>query len=89
MDFDFSQEQKMIREMVRKFVEREVKPKIEEYERAEMFPMPLVKKAAKLGLLGIIIPEKYGGGGSRHYFLLHNGGRNSQDLGWPWAYHVR
>ena len=64
MDFDFSQEQKMIREMVRKFVEREVKPKIEEYERAEMFPMPLVKKAAKLGLLGIIIPEKYGGAGA-------------------------
>ncbi|MBI4837477.1 MAG: acyl-CoA dehydrogenase family protein [Candidatus Portnoybacteria bacterium] len=64
MDFEFSQEQKMIQGMVRDFVKREVKPEIEEYEETESFPMPLVKKAAGLGLLGIIIPEKYGGAGA-------------------------
>lgn len=64
MDFELSQEQKMIQEMVRNFVKREVKPEIEEYEEAETFPMPLVKKAAKLGLLGIIVPEEYGGAGA-------------------------
>lgn len=64
MDFEFSQEQKMIQETVRNFVKREVKPKIEEYEEAEAFPMPLVKKAAELGFLGIIIPQEYGGAGA-------------------------
>ncbi len=62
MDFELSEEQRLIRDAARDFVKKEVKPQIEECEENEEFPWPLVKGATSRGFMGMIIPEKYGGG---------------------------
>jgi isovaleryl-CoA dehydrogenase len=61
--FNPSEEHKMLRETVRSFVETEVEPQAHEYDRAEKFNLPLFKKLGDLGLLGITVPEQYGGSG--------------------------
>lgn len=54
---------KMLREMVQSFVKSEVEPQAHEYDRKEQFNLPLFKKLSDLGLLGITVPEQYGGSG--------------------------
>ncbi len=63
MDFDLTKEQKMIKDMVRKFAENEVAPKAEYVDKTGEFPIDTFKKMGELGLLGIPFPEKYGGSG--------------------------
>ena len=60
MDFHFTEEQKMMRRMVRDFAKNEVEPFIPRMEAGE-FPREIVKKMGELGLMGISVPEKYGG----------------------------
>ncbi|MCM3586843.1 acyl-CoA dehydrogenase [Mesobacillus maritimus] len=62
MNLRFTDEQEMMRKMVRDFAEREVAPFIGRMEAGE-FPHELLKKMSELGLMGIPIPEKYGGAG--------------------------
>src|ERR1700682_4193753 len=66
MDLSLSPEQQEIRKLVRDFAEREVKPRAEAIDHNSEFPRDLVDKAAKLGLLGILVPEAYGGAGLDH-----------------------
>ncbi|MEM7346877.1 MAG: acyl-CoA dehydrogenase family protein, partial [Chloroflexota bacterium] len=54
-------EHKEIRDLARKFGEREIKPILEEYEQKEELPLQLVKKMGDLGFFGIVVPEAYGG----------------------------
>ncbi|MEK6553792.1 MAG: acyl-CoA dehydrogenase family protein [Bdellovibrionota bacterium] len=61
--FNPSEEHKMLRETVRSFVQTEVEPQAHEYDRAEKFNLPLFRKLGELGLLGITVPEAYGGSG--------------------------
>lgn len=63
MDFQLSEEQIMIRDMVREFAENEVKPSAAERDAKEEFPDDLVVKVAELGLMGVAIPEEWGGAG--------------------------
>jgi len=63
MNFDLSQEQKMIRETVRDFAEREVKPLAQELDEKGEFSYELTKKMGELGLFGMNLPQKYGGQG--------------------------
>ncbi|MBD3166711.1 acyl-CoA dehydrogenase [bacterium] len=56
-----TEEQKMLKEMVRDFAEKEVKPIAAEIDETERFPEENIKKMAELGLLGITYPEEYGG----------------------------
>lgn len=56
-------EHKMLRETVRSFVQAEVEPQALEHDRAERFNLPLFRKLGELGLLGITVPEAYGGAG--------------------------
>lgn len=63
MNFDLSQEQKMIRETVRDFAEREVKPLARELDEKGEFSYELTKKMGELGLFGMNLPQKYGGQG--------------------------
>lgn len=63
MDFEFSEEEQMLRQMVREFAENEVRPIAAEIDREGTFPEDNIRKAAALGLLGINIPEQYGGSG--------------------------
>ena len=66
MDLSLSPEQQEMRKLVRDFAEREVKPRAEAIDHNSEFPRDLVEKAAKLGLLGILVPEAYGGVGLDH-----------------------
>ena len=61
MDFDLSEEQRLVRKTVREFAESEILPHVEKYEREERYPMELVAKLPELGLMGPMIPEEYGG----------------------------
>jgi len=61
MNFDLTEEQKMLREMVREFCEREIGPLVEEMDREEKFVEDLWEKAKSLGFLGMGIPPEYGG----------------------------
>ena len=63
MDFHLSKEQLMLQKMYRDFAENEVKPLAEHTDETEEFPVENVKKLAKLGMMGIYFPKKYGGAG--------------------------
>lgn len=61
--FNPTSEHAMIRETLRSFVKDEVEPQAHEFDRHEKFNLPLFRKMGELGLLGITVPEQYGGGG--------------------------
>jgi short-chain 2-methylacyl-CoA dehydrogenase len=63
MDFDLSDEQRLLRDTVRDFARNEVAPAAEELDRDHAFPYEIVAKMGSLGLMGIPFPEEYGGGG--------------------------
>jgi short-chain 2-methylacyl-CoA dehydrogenase len=63
VDFDLSEEHELIRSTVREFAEQRIAPVAEELDREHRFPYDLVAELAELGLMGIPIPEDYGGGG--------------------------
>ena len=64
MNFDLTEEQELVRRTVRDFAEQKVAPVAEELDREHRFPYELVAELAELGLMGMTIPEEYGGGGS-------------------------
>ena len=64
MDLDLSQEHELLRNTVREFATERVAPVAEELDRESRFPYELVAELAELGLMGIPIPEEYGGAGS-------------------------
>src|SRR2546429_4048981 len=66
MELALSPEQEEIRKLVSEFAEREVKRRAEANDQSGEFPRDLVQKAADLGLLGILVPEEYGGAGLDH-----------------------
>jgi len=63
MDFDLTNEQKMIRELARDFAEKVIAPRAEEMERTGEFPYDITAKMGELGMMGIPFPEEYGGSG--------------------------
>ncbi len=69
MSIYFNDEQNMFRQMVRKFVEQEINPYVDEWEAQRIFPAhELFRKMGKLGLLGLSYPEEYGGSGLDYWF---------------------
>jgi short-chain 2-methylacyl-CoA dehydrogenase len=64
VNFDLTEEQELVRSTVRDFAEQKVAPVAEELDREHRFPYELVAELAELGLMGMPIPEEYGGGGS-------------------------
>ncbi|MGA1822468.1 MAG: acyl-CoA dehydrogenase [Thermoplasmatota archaeon] len=63
MDFRLTPEQRMLRDMVREFAQKEIKPKASEIDREEKFPWEIIRKMGKLGLMGMTVPQQYGGSG--------------------------
>jgi len=63
MDFDLSEEQKMIQETIRKFAREEIAPVASENDKKGQFPREIFTKMAELGFAGTPIPEEYGGAG--------------------------
>ncbi len=64
MNFDLSEEHQLLRATVREFAEERIAPVAEELDREHRFPYDLIAGLAELGLLGIPIPEEYGGSGA-------------------------
>ena len=64
MNFDLSPEHELVRSTVRDFAERRVAPMAEELDREHRFPYELVAELAELGLMGMPVPEEYGGAGA-------------------------
>src|SRR5690625_3769961 len=63
MNFEFTEEQKMLRRTVRDFVDKEIMPNIAEWDRKGNLEQKIMDKLANLGLMGVCIPEQYGGSG--------------------------
>ena len=63
MNFDQSENQIMITQMIRDFAEKEIRPYIMEWDESQQFPVHVFKKLGELGLMGVFIPEEYGGSG--------------------------
>jgi short-chain 2-methylacyl-CoA dehydrogenase len=63
MDFDLSDEKRLLRSTVREFAEQEIAPVAEELDRTHSFPYEIVARLAELDLMGIPFPTEYGGGG--------------------------
>ncbi len=64
MNFELSDEQRLLRDTVRDFARQEVAPAAEELDRTKSFPYEIVAKLGELGLMGIPFPQEYGGGGA-------------------------
>ena len=63
MDFNFTDEQKMLRGLVKEFVDGEIRPLAQKIDEDEEIPTDLIKKIGEMGFLGLSFPEEYGGGG--------------------------
>jgi alkylation response protein AidB-like acyl-CoA dehydrogenase len=67
MNFELNENQRIIAQMVRDFAEKEIRPYRNQWDDEEFFPVDAMKKMGELGLLGIYIPEEYGGSGFGYY----------------------
>ena len=63
MDFQFSEEQKMISNSAKDFAEQHIRPNIMKWDESQYFPREILEKAGEMGFMGIFIPEEYGGSG--------------------------
>ena len=63
MDLELAEEQLMVREMTRAFVEKEVKPVASRLDREGIYPAELVKRLGEIGLMGMSVPQEFGGSG--------------------------
>ncbi|MDH4223435.1 MAG: acyl-CoA dehydrogenase [candidate division Zixibacteria bacterium] len=63
MDFELSEDQKMIKEAAREFASEKLAPRAQEFDEKEEIPKELYKELADLGYMGMLMPEEYGGSG--------------------------
>lgn len=84
MNLLFTEEQQMLREMVREFAQKEIAPFVPVMEETEQFPHHIVKKMGEIGLMGIPIPEEWGGAGAdfiSYIIAIHEISKVSATLG--------
>lgn len=63
MDFSLNENQHMIADMIKKFGDEHIRPKLMEWDEAQTFPVEVFKKLGDLGLMGVLVPTEYGGSG--------------------------
>jgi butyryl-CoA dehydrogenase len=63
MNFNLTEQQKLFQKVIREFCEKELKPIASKIDQEEYFPFELYKKMGKMGLMGMTVPQKYGGAG--------------------------
>ncbi len=63
VNFEESENQRMIAQMIRDFGAKEIRPKMMEWDESQEFPIEVFKKMGKLGIMGVLVPEEYGGAG--------------------------
>ncbi len=67
MNFEHYENQEMITQMVRDFAEKEIRPHVMEWDEKQFFPVDLFKKMGELGMMGVFVPEQYGGAGFGYF----------------------
>jgi alkylation response protein AidB-like acyl-CoA dehydrogenase len=67
MDFNRTENEQMIAQMVRDFAEKEIRPNVMDWDENQHFPRPLFEKMGALGLMGMLVPEQYGGAGLGYF----------------------
>ena len=63
MDFSYNDNQKMIQDMIVSFGNKEIAPNVYKWDADQFFPIDVFKKLGEIGLMGVLVPEKYGGSG--------------------------
>jgi alkylation response protein AidB-like acyl-CoA dehydrogenase len=71
MSFALTDEQEAIRRMVREFAESEIAPHVKEWDEAQTFPREAMRQLGDLGMLGVLVPEEYGGAGLTYIDYIH------------------
>ncbi|MCU0432582.1 MAG: acyl-CoA dehydrogenase family protein [Bacteroidia bacterium] len=67
MEYTQNENQAMIADVIRKFGEEHIRPRFMEWDESQEFPIEVMKKLGELGLLGVLVPEEYGGAGFGYY----------------------
>lgn len=67
MDFSLNENQQMIADMIRDFGKSNIKPKLMEWDESQEFPVEVFKKLGELGLMGVLVPQEYGGSGFGYF----------------------
>jgi alkylation response protein AidB-like acyl-CoA dehydrogenase len=67
MDFKSSENQELIKQTIRDFVEKNIRPYLMDWDESQYFPVEVFKKMGELGLMGILVPEKYQGAGLTYF----------------------
>ncbi len=67
MNFEKTENQKMIAQMVRDFAEKEIRPNVMKWDESQEFPKELFRKMGALGMMGVLVPEEYGGAGLGYF----------------------
>jgi len=67
MNFEQTENQQMIADMIRDFAAKEIRPKMMEWDESQHFPVDLFRKMGELGLMGVLVPEEYGGSGFGYF----------------------
>lgn len=67
MNFSLSENQQMIIGMVQDFAEKHIRPRVMEWDESQEFPIEIFKKLGELGLMGVLVPEEYGGSGLGYF----------------------
>ncbi|UOF88936.1 acyl-CoA dehydrogenase family protein [Fodinisporobacter ferrooxydans] len=91
MNFELTKEQKMIRDLARDYATAEIEPKAEEVDKTARFPIETFHKLGELGLMGLPIPEDYGGGGAdtiSYALAVEEIGRACGSTGLSYAAHI-
>src|SRR5262245_37602254 len=66
----FREEHEIFRKTLREFIQKEITPYVNEWEKAELFPRALFKKCGELGFLGVHYPEDVGGSGGDYWYSV-------------------
>lgn len=67
MDFTSTENQKLIAQTVKDFAEKNIRPYIMEWDESQVFPVEVFKKMGELGIMGVLVPEEYGGAGLSYF----------------------
>jgi alkylation response protein AidB-like acyl-CoA dehydrogenase len=66
-DFSTNDNQEMVKQMAKDFAEKNIRPHVMEWDEAQHFPVELFKKLGELGMMGVLVPEEYGGSGFSYF----------------------
>jgi len=66
-DFTTTDNQEMVKQMAKDFAEKHIRPHVMEWDEAQYFPVELFKKLGELGMMGVVVPEEYGGSGFGYF----------------------